>query len=547
MNNFLLTRKKVLAVCMETTAGGRNYSGGLGALYGDTTRTMLRLGAGFLAVTPLYKNGYVQQKVTGSDVIDEYPEQDLSIDYEDTGIVLLVPLLGKDLKIKVWKNRVMSNHYGLDASDNENGIFSEITNNLYGENGIGIYDGEAQRLMQEVILGVGAVMLCDKIHYNFDILHLNEGHGVFAALYLIKRYMGYGTTFENAWKQVRRKTVFTTHTPISAGNKSRPIQTIIDLGANQGLTYEQLQAIGSHDNAQLFGSTVAALRLSKVANAVAFRHQATSHELWNGISDCAPIIYIDNGVDIRYWQDSKIKRAYNDASQVSLLMAHKENKRVFINEINKRNGVKLNENSIIIGFARRAIEYKRADMIFADPERFEKLVKDYNLQIVFSGKTHPKDWNSKQILKRLYQMTQKYPNNVVFIQNYDVEVAGLMTKGCDVWLGNPQIPLEACSTSGMKAACNGVLNLSTPDGWWYKSARHKVNGWVIGDSISHDYYTDANYLYEVLEKDVLPTYSDSTIWAKMMMSSIYTAEEECSTDRMCRDYYAYLYCAPFYG
>ena len=130
MNNFLLTQKKVLAVCMETTAGGRNYSGGLGALYGDTTRTMLRLGADYLAVTPLYKNGYVRQTVTSDNVIDEYPEQDLSVDYEDTGIVLAVPLLGQELKIKVWKNKNMSNHYGLDASAPENGIFSEITKNL---------------------------------------------------------------------------------------------------------------------------------------------------------------------------------------------------------------------------------------------------------------------------------------------------------------------------------------------------------------------------------------------------------------------------------
>ncbi|MBQ9279787.1 MAG: alpha-glucan family phosphorylase [Clostridia bacterium] len=549
MDNFLLSTKKVLAVCMETTAGGRNYSGGLGALYGDTTRTMLRMEADFLAVTPLYKNGYVQQTVTNEGVKDEYPHQDLSVDYEDTGIILSVPLLNREIKVKVWKNRVLGNHYGLDTSLPENGIFAEITNNLYGENGIGEYDGEAQRLMQEVILGVGAVKLCDVIGYHFDILHLNEGHGVFAALYMLSKYRVYANgSFEKALKVVRNKTVFTTHTPISAGNKSRPIKMILDLGVNQGLSYEELQEIGAYDHPEQFGSTVAALRLSKIANAVAFRHQATSHELWNRVTRSAPIIYIDNGVDIAYWQDPSIKAAYEELNATRLRIAHYENKFKLVKEIEKRNGVHLDASHIVIGFARRAIEYKRADLIFADLERFERLIEKYHLQIVFSGKTHPKDMKSKEILKRLYEMTEKYPQNVVFIQNYDAEVAGLMTKGCDVWLGNPLIPQEACSTSGMKAACNGVLNLSTPDGWWYKSARHKVNGWVIGESVSHDYKTDAGYLYDVLENEVLPTYYDDVpSWLKMMMASIYTAQEECGTERMCRDYYAYLYNAPELG
>ncbi len=142
-------------------------------------------------------------------------------------------------------------------------------------------------------------------------------------------------------------------------------------------------------------------------------------------------------------------------------------------------------------------------------------------------------------------MSLEYPQNVVFIQNYDVEIARYMTQGCDVWLGNPRIPLEACSTSGMKAAANGVINVSTEDGWWYRSSRYNVNGWNIGESISHDNYTDSLHLYKVFEEHVLPTYTNSKqAWKHMMLASIYTAEEECSTERMCRDYYAYLYNAP---
>ena len=546
MDNSMLTNKKVLAVCMETTAGGRNYSGGLGALYGDTTRTMYRLGADFLAVTPLYKNGYVRQSVSEKGVIDEYPSQDLNEAYDDTGLILSIPLLDTTINVKVWHNRVLRNHYGLDASLPENGQFSEITNNLYGENGIGPYDGDAQRMMQEVILGVGAIMLCDHLKYDFDILHLNEGHGVFAALYMIKNFREKtGCSFEDAWRHVRSKTVFTTHTPILPGNKTRPIQMIIDLGSNQGLSYDELRRIGAWNNDYSFGSTVAALRLSKIANAVAFKHQETSRKLWGSIEGSCPIIYIDNGVDLKYWQDPLIKRAYLMNDRESLLANHLFNKCALIEEIQKRNGVSLKADSIIIGFAKRVIEYKRADLIFYNLERFEELVKKYNIQIVYSGKTHPKDLKSKQILKRLYEMSQRYPKNVVFLQNYDTEIAGFMTKGCDVWLGNPTIPLEACSTSGMKAASNGVLNLSTADGWWYKSAKDHVNGWTFGDTVSHDEQTDSNYLYGTIEKYVMPAYMNKDVWTNMMMASIYMADKDCSCDRMCKDYYSELYNAPF--
>lgn len=545
MNDQLLTSKKVLSVCMETTAGGRNYSGGLGALYGDTTRTMYRENAAFIAVTPIYKNGYVRQNLTDGGVVDEYPEQDFESDYHYSGICFHVPVGRYNIKVKVWQHNTLLNAYGLDTSMPENGEFANITNNLYGENGFGGYNGEEQRLMQEIILGVGAIRLAKNLHYDFDILHLNEGHGVFAAVYLIAKYKEQGMSFENAWRRVKRQTVFTTHTPIGAGNKSRPIQMIMALGANCGLSYDEIRAIGGDEVGASFGSTTASLRVSKIANAVALRHQATSHDLWKNVKGSCPITYIDNGVDIEYWQDQAIRKAYEDFSYDGLLKAHNENKSRLIEYVEKKNGVRLRKDSIIVGFARRVIEYKRADLIFEDMPRFERLISEHNFQIIFSGKTHPKDLASKGILMRLYEMSKRYPKNVIFLQDYDVEIARLMTQGCDVWLGNPQIPLEACSTSGMKAAANGGINVSTADGWWYRSARYGVNGWVIGESWSHDKYTDAQFLYKVLEEHVIPTYSNKKAWAHMMMAAIYTAEEECSTSRMIRDYYAYIYNAPY--
>lgn len=545
MEKTLLKSKKVLAVCMETTAGGRNYSGGLGVLYGDTTRTMARLGADFLAVTPLYKYGYVRQTVTDEGVIDEYPEQDFKESYADINMTLNIPMAGRYIKVKVWVNKEISIAYGLDTFLPENGEFANITNNLYGENGFAEFDGEAQRVMQEVIAGVGSILLARKLGFNFDILHLNEGHGVFAALYLIAEKKAMGIPFETALMEVRRNTVFTTHTPISAGNKSRPIQMLIDLGVNFGLTYDELKAIGGDSTGTMFGSTTACLRVSKIANAVALKHQTTSQELWNHIDNRCPITYIDNGVDISFWQSPDIKIAYSYHDLDLLLYFHRSEKNKLIEEVLKRNGVKLNPDLPIIGFARRVIEYKRATLIFEDLPRFERLIKNFGIQIIFSGKTHPKDFASKEILMNLYRMSKRYPNNVVFLQNYDTEIAKFMVRGCDIWLGNPRIPLEACSTSGMKAATNGVINVSTADGWWYRSSRYSINGWVIGESQSQDSYTDAQYLYDTLEKKVLPTYQVPQHWAKMMFASIYTAMEECSTDRMVNDYYAYIYNAPY--
>ncbi len=548
MDNSLLRTKKVLSVCMETTAGGRNYSGGLGALYGDTTRTMYRLGADFIAVTPIYKNGYVRQYVSPNSVVDEFPEQDHTADYEDTGIRLSIPMVQREIKVKVWRHKVLKNAYGIDSYLPENGIFADITNNLYGEYGIGNYNGEDQRLMQEILLGVASVKLCEHLGYNFDILHLNEGHGVFSSIYMISQLVtNKHMDFYDALKSVKRKTVFTTHTPIWAGNKSRHIDMVMALGGNFGLSREQMKKIGCfNDEDDQFGSTIAALRVSKIANAVALRHQATSHDLWKNVTGACPITYIDNGVDIEFWQDEKIRKAYKEFSYDGLMKAHYENKLKLIEEIKKRNNIQLNPDNIIVGFARRVIAYKRVDLIFTDIERFERLISKYNIQFVFSGKTHPKDNGSKMILMRLLSISERYPNNVVFLQDYDVTVAGLMTKGCDVWLGNPEIPLEACSTSGMKAAANGVINLSTSDGWWYRSCRYGVNGWTIGESRSQDAYSDANHLYNAIEQRVMPAYADKKAWAHMMLASIYTANEECSTDRMCRDYYAYIYNAPYF-
>lgn len=266
------------------------------------------------------------KQTVGNGIIDSFPEQDFNEHYIDTGIRLKVPMVRRQIIVKVWQNREIDTAYGLDTNLPENGEFSEITNMLYGEYGFGSYNGEDQRLMQEMILGVGSVLLARKLNYNFNILHLNEGHGVFAAIFQIAEYMRDGVTFEKAWKKVRKNTVFTTHTPIAAGNKSRSVDMLLGLDCTCGLNREQLLAIGEYDVPGLFGSTVASLRLSKKANAVAYRHQQTSHELWERVPGACKITYIDNGVDVVFWQSEDIRKAYGNPDDENLTVAEVINK-----------------------------------------------------------------------------------------------------------------------------------------------------------------------------------------------------------------------------
>ncbi len=508
------------------------YAGGLGILAGDHLKAAHDAEVPLIGIGLLWKQGYTRQLI-GEDgrPYDSYPMYDYEF-LKDTGVTVKVKIRGAEIAAKVWKVDKYGNAplYLLDTflPDNPG---KWITGQLYG------WFGE-ERVAQEMILGIGGIRALRALGHQIDVYHFNEGHAVLAALELIREKMETGYSFTKAYDLTKAEVVFTTHTPIKAGNEEHSLETLLYMGANNGLTLDQMVKIGGVP----FNMTVASLHLSRGANAVAQLHGLTARKMWNHVEGAPPIIAITNGVHQGTWADPRIKTNMDD--NTALWNAHLEIKKECIEFVKERTGVELDPNALLIGFARRAAPYKRSDFIFTDTEIIEPLLKEGKVQIIFSGKAHPMDDTGKAIVANLVKMMKKYPNSVVFLENYDISIGRMLTRGTDVWLNNPRRPLEASGTSGMKAAMNGILNLSTLDGWWPEACEHSVNGWQFGDGFEGEEQDehDLKELYKVLLEEVIPTYYDNrTKWIKMMRASINSTFEQFSAMRMIKEYYALLY------
>ena len=512
------------------------YAGGLGILAGDYLKGAKSYGYPVIGIGIKWKQGYTDQMI-GPDgrPYDTYHNYDYDDILEDTGVIVPVEIRGTTVRCKVWKCNAFDNAdlYLLDT-DLPNNPDSWTTGQLYG------WFGE-ERIAQEIVLGVGGVRALDALGIPVDVYHFNEGHALFAGFELLSRAMKEEETFTDAVAKVREKIVFTTHTPVIQGNESHPIDRIMYMGANQGITEEQLETLGGSP----FNMTVGALRLSRNSNAVAQLHGVTANKMWEHIDNRSEIVAITNGVHIPTWVDQRMLDLVDD--RTALWQRHQENKRNLIHFVKERNGVELDENKLLIGFSRRAVPYKRSDLIFTSPEVINPLLAEGRVQIIFSGRAHPLDDNGKEIVYRLVQKSREFPNSVVFLENYDMTIGAQLTRGSDVWLNNPRRPKEASGTSGMKASMNGVLNLSTLDGWWPEACRHAENGWQFGDAFESDsfeeqYQHDLKGLYGVLLGEVLPTYYDNKEkWISMMQASIRETKDPFSVERMLKEYYELLY------
>lgn len=528
---------KVAYFCMEYGLHEKFpiYSGGLGVLAGDHLKAAKELEIPLIGVGILWRQGYTNQiidKQTGWPR-DDFADQDFDC-LKETGITIKLDIGEEQVISRVWLVDKYDNAplYLIDTDLPENSEQArQITARLYG--------GDSQlRVAQEMVLGIGGVRLLRELGFNPDIYHFNEGHAVLAGIELIREEMVQGKSFSAALSSVRQKIVFTTHTPVPAGNESHPLSLFKRLGAYNGLDFKQLRKIGGNP----FNMTVAGLRLASIANGVSKLHAQTARQMWKRVTKAAPIIPITNGVHRHTWQDSSIVRSVD--SETALWEAHQQQKRELLAEIDRRTGVMLNETALLIGFARRATGYKRADLIFEDMEQIGPFLENGRLQLVFSGKAHPKDEDGKRIIAKIYEISQQFPNSVLFLENYDMKIGRLLTRGCDVWLNNPTRPQEASGTSGMKAAMNGVLNLSILDGWWPEGCQHGVNGWKIAteNGGENSRQSDARALYQVLLDEVVPTYyTEGTKWIEMMRSSIGMASEQFSAKRMLNEYLEKMY------
>jgi len=551
------TLPRVAYFCMEygLQSSFKIYAGGLGILAGDYLKGAKDHGFPIVGIGIKWKQGYGDQ-VIGPDgqPYDAYHNNEYGF-LEDTGVAVDVPIRGRNVKCKVWKTEAHGNAplYLLDTDLPENAD-AWITGQLYG------WFGE-ERIAQEMVLGIGGVRTLRALGIKVDTYHFNEGHALFAGFELLREEMegkkpgkkdkskkkkgkskkAKGLTYKEAFKKVREKIVFTTHTPVIQGNESHPIDRILYMGANLDLTRDQLKKLGGEP----FNMTVAALKLSRMSNAVAQLHGETANKMWAHVKKRSKIVAITNGIHLPTWVDNNMLEAAG--SDGNLWAPHLKNKRALTRLVKQKTGVQLNPNKLIIGFARRAVTYKRASLIFGKPRTIAPLLRDQKLQIIFSGKSHPLDDNGKKLVAEIVAMSKKYPNSVVFLENYDMEIGAAMTRGVDVWLNNPIRPKEASGTSGMKAAMNGALNLSVLDGWWPEACDHGVNGWQIGDAFEDEDVDvqnahDMNALYKTLRSDVIPTYySDRAKWKEMMKASIQSTRDAFSVKRMLDEYYDLLY------
>jgi starch phosphorylase len=396
------------------------------------------------------------------------------------------------------------------------------------------------RIAQEMLLGIGGVRALRLLHPEVSLYHFNEGHAVFAGTEIIATLMEGGASFDAAWRATRERIVFTTHTPVPAGNETHPLSDLMRLRAGSELVAGELRQLGGDP----FNMTVAGLRLARRANAVAQLHARTAREMWRDVPGAAPILGITNGVHVPTWQDPRVARAAGD--DAALEAVRRAAKTELLDEIARRTGRRLVPDVPLIAFARRAATYKRPELVLRDPERIGRLLANGRLQLVFAGKAHPADRAGKSAIGRLVRTLRQWPDAAVFIENYDMGVARLLTRGADVWLNTPRRPMEASGTSGMKAALNGVLNCSILDGWWAEACEHGVNGWAIGDDAEghapdEQDARDHAALLETLENEVLPAYADRPRWRTLMRASISMAATRFSAERMVREYFDRLY------
>ena len=585
------------------------YAGGLGILSGDHLKSASDLGLPIVAIGLLYKNGYFNRKINrnGEQVseyynveMDNLPIKPLK-DENGEDVIVNIKLQKDKLYIKVWKICVgRVNLYLLDTDIPENKEeYRGITLKLYGGN-------QEMRIRQEMVLGIGGVKVLQELGINPKVYHMNEGHSSFLVLEAIKQTIKQKqVSFDIAKDIVTAKTVFTTHTPVPAGNDIFPIELVEKYfdgyWKDLGITKEQFLELGMKprdESKNSFNMGILALKIAGKKNGVSKLHESVSRELFSDVwPDIAPqespITYVTNGVHTCSWLAPNLKELYNKYLEPywqdriysdetwkkidkipdeELWEAHKQRKVKLLKLVRdnvtsrlKNNGVHyetireivsgLNPDALTIGFARRFATYKRATLIFKDLERITQILNDTNrpVQIIFAGKAHPADKEGQDLIKYIHEISlmPQFKGKIFLLENYNINVARHLVSGVDVWLNNPRRPMEASGTSGEKASVNGIVNFSILDGWWAEGYNTK-NGWSIGTN--QEYYSyeeqdlaDSESIYRTLEDKIIPAYynknekSISETWIRLMKNSIMSTGGKYSTARMLVDYTEKLY------
>ncbi|MCL4513383.1 MAG: alpha-glucan family phosphorylase [Candidatus Eremiobacteraeota bacterium] len=507
------------------------YSGGLGILAGDMIRAAAEKKLPLLAVTLIHRMGYFHQELNLYGKQIEKPEPWVVEAYlKEEEPVISVFIEGRQVNLKAWKYEAVGAEgfrvpvYLLDADLPGNSEWDrKLTHFLYGED-------PHYRLCQEVILGIGGVKILRALGYNnLQRFHMNEGHSSFLTLELLKEEIvksGRETASEKEIESVRKKCVFTTHTPVLAGFDRFPLNLVEQVIGSDHIFFNLTNLLslqGTLDVAHL------AFTMSRYVNGVSKRNREVVSKMFGRYT----IDSITNGVHAPTWtaepfqilydkyipgwrEDNTSLRSALSIPKEELYRAHQTAKKKLLNQVNRLTKEILPQDSFTIGMARRATRYKRIDLVFQDLEVLKRIAKKYPIQFILAGKAHPQDEDGKKIIQHLFELKKSLKDvmEIIYLENYDFSLARIIIPGVDLWLNTPQPPLEASGTSGMKAALNGVPSLSTQDGWWIEGCIEGVTGWGIGESgwdyVTHDDIAqDAFSLYEKLEKKILPLFYEN--------------------------------------
>jgi starch phosphorylase len=583
------------------------YAGGLGILAGDICKEISDLGIPMVAVGFMYPQGYFHQHVNADGWQQEIYQR---LDFERAPVNPVPSAEGKNsitriqlgdisLAIGAWLVKAgRTNIYLLDTNLEENPPqYRELVSRLY------VADPEL-RLRQEIVLGIGGVRVLRALNINPVIWHANEGHTAFMMLERIREEMQAGKSFSDAIHYVQSTTVFTTHTPIKAGHDIFQPQLIEkyfrDYWQSSGIDRKAFFQLGQHDSpeSQSFNMTAAALRMAGQRSAVSQIHGKVTRKMWHGLwpdvpEEQVPISHITNGIHVPSWvaptmsnlfaeylgedwvkrhDDPRLWDKILEIPDEKIWSIHLQLKRKLGTAIRERMrsrwsedkislqqmialGALLDPEALTVAFVRRFTEYKRPTLIFHDIERLKRLVVNewYPVHIIFAGKSHPADLASKGILQQVYNIAKDpaFKGRIVFIEDYDMHIARYLVQGIDVWLNNSRRLQEASGTSGMKAALNGVLHLSVPDGWW-PEAYNGTNGWAIGSdlpasNLQEEDKADAEALYRLLEEKIVPLYYNRDRngvphnWVRLMKESIRSIVPVFCTRRMLKEYLEQMY------
>jgi starch phosphorylase len=580
------------------------YSGGLGVLAGDHCKEASDLGVPIVGVGLYYHGGYFDQQIgldgwqrDSDDPVDPAANPVLRVNHAD-GSPYLVPVTvsGREVQVGAW--RVMVGRvpvYLLDTDFQQNDPQDrKLTARLYAS-------ATDWRLRQEWVLGVGGVRMLRVLGINPQIWHANEGHAGFMYVERMRELIAKGLTPAAAEAQIRASSVFTTHTPVPAGHDVFSFTELEHVTGpfwnTMGVSREQFLAFGQPGTKdQHYEMTVLSLRMAGRVNGVSARHREESRRIWrwlwnNKPAAEVPIGYVTNGVHLGTWMARPIRdllaeslgpdwatqrdpdaiaAAVRSLDDGRLWSAHEYLRHLLFHYVREEArhrwrdywkdqaklasaGALLSPTALTLGFARRFATYKRADLLFRDPDRLRRLLTDPRrpVQIIFSGKAHPADDPGKQVLQRVYLAAQdpSFEGRIAFLEDYELYLAQRMVAGVDVWINLPRVPLEACGTSGMKAALNGVPQLGTLDGWWAEGYVAGANGWAIplAPAEGDPEPADLAHLFEILENDVVPTYYDrvpgrhSPAWVKMMKGAMSVAIERFTTRQMLQAYVTRYY------